>query len=902
MPAAVRRRSSGRSSLNSRLLALAVLAALAGPAAAQLQFEELGKRGLPSSAGRATATAFGDVDGDGDLDLVVGIDGQVLLCLNNGSGAFTDATATRMPVGGIHIKSLLLGDVDGDGDLDLIVGCLGRSRLYLNNGAGTFVDATTTSLPPGNMATNALALGDVDGDGDLDLVSAYAAGQRSGLYLNNGAGIFTDATVARMPSGSFQAFSVALGDVDGDGDLDMVLGTGSSSSQPNRLYLNNGTGFFADATATRMPVGLYNTRSVLLGDVDGDGDLDLVVGNVAQQNCLYLNNGTGWFTDATVARMPVGSYYTTALALRDVDGDGDLDLVVGNYAQQGRLYLNNGAGTFTDATATRMPVGTPDTGSLRLGDVDGDGDLDLVVESVEQRTRLYLNNGSGRFADATTSSMPTFAGTTALAMGDVDGDGDLDLVVGRGGTAAAQCSLMLNDGRGIFSDATAARMPIALSTIASVVLGDVDGDGDLDLVIGDSSQNVLLYLNDGTGTFTDVTASRMPVSGRVTSLAMGDVDGDGDLDLVVASVGAGSQYGQSRLYLNNGTGTFTDVTATRMPSGLYDIRSVVLGDVDGDGDLDLALGNVGYITVSTSSNRLYLNDGTGRFTATAGYLPAVGNDPTSSLAFGDVDGDGDLDLVLGSAGQWYSQWIQNKYGGYWSHSLIPGQSRLYLNNGRGIFSDATATHLPDVRHFTSSLALADLDEDGDLDLVHGNHTNFSVGSQSRVYLNNGLGRFVDATTPRMPFAIERTQALALGDLDGDGDLDLVLGNVGQRRQYWNLLRQLDAPSMLRAGRTYHLDFYSRYGPATQIEIALPFFSTNTAHIPLPPFGTLGIDPNRMVALPPVLVPQPEGIGSLAIPVPNLPALAGITIYTQALLQQHPVQLRLTNVVGDIVLR
>jgi hypothetical protein len=572
---------------------------------------------------------------------------------------------------------------------------------------------------------------------------------------------------------------------------------------------------------------------------------------------------------------------------RDVDGDGDLDLVLGNWGLQDRLYRNDGTGTFADATQALMPVDGSFTNAVAAGDVDGDGDLDLVVGNGDQSepSRLYLNAGPGRFFDAAAPRLPVTRGRTfAMALGDVDGDGDLDLVCGSssGIFLAGQNRLYLNDGRGTFVDATAVQMPAAIDQTLAVALGDVDGDGDLDLVLGNGGTPGLqdgLYLNDGTGTFADVTAGRMPVDNEDTrAVALGDVDGDGDLDLLRGN--AGNPGWQNRLYLNNGAGAFTDATPARMPTDWDDTRAMVLGDVDGDGDLDLVVANMG---TRGQQNKLYLNNGAGAFIdSTAARMP-VEEDPTAAVALGDVDGEGDLDLVVGN----------------W------GQSRLCLNDGTGTFTDVTAVRLPLVRVRTNAVALGDVDDDGDLDLVSGNGG--AAADQSRLYSNDGTGTFTDVTAARMPVRLDITTSVAFGDVDGDDDLDLLTGNSGsdgkQNRLCLNLRRQLDAPLLLRIGRPYQLDAYARWGPASQVDLAFPVLSSAAASILLPPFGTLGIDPARILGvLPAIVVPHPAGVGSLSFVVPGNPSLVGLAAHAQALLLHHPVQARLTNVTVDVVMR
>lgn len=874
MPLSGRRpRSSGRGRSPQVLLTAAVMAAVVAALPAQvppgLQFAELGKRHLPATW--ANGIAYGDLDGDGDVDLILAQNGQNRLLLNDGSGVFVDATATRLPAGGG--MSVRLGDLDGDGDLDLVsANAWGANGLYRNDGTGTFTDVSNQLPASAQSGSHEVALGDVDGDGDLDIVWVGGATQ---LHVNVGAGTFTDVSSTQLPAAPSYLAAAELGDIDGDGDLDLVGGNG--------LLVNNGAGTFVDVTATQWPGGFGD--AVALGDVDNDGDLDIVASTYSLDR-LYLNNGVGSFLEVTATHFPaLLADGTTSISLGDVDQDGDLDIVFGKgqyYGSRGQeeMYLNDGTGHFANATVAQLPYDDTWTRATALCDVDGDGDLDMVAGNVagtgNWESRLYLNDGLGSFIDTTVlraGSQLDFDGSSSIAMGDIDGDGDLDFVIG----AIGQDRLFLNGGSGAFTDVTAARMPPTPmgGWTLGVALGDVDGDGDLDLILNGNR----LYRNNGAGFFTP-SAGLPPIAQGSWAIALGDVDGDGDLDLVLAC------SGQNRLYENNGSGVFADVTTLRLPADTDDTRAVALGDVDGDGDLDIVFGNADFSTGTNTQDRLCLNNGLGFFADATASLP-IDTDQTMSIALGDVDGDGDLDLVTGNL----------------------GQNRLRLNNGSGVFTDATASRLPVDNDATTSVALGDTDLDGDIDIVFGNRN----AAQTRLYRNAG-GVFTDASATSMPANDEPTSAVALADVDADGDLDLVVAksaacsggpmpscSLSRDHVYSNLLRQLDAPHLLRRGHPYTLDVYSRrYGPTSALDLALPYLSTTRLSIPVPPFGILGIDP--MAPLPLVLIPQPAGIGTVTWMLPNNPAFVGIKVFAQALLLQGPTEIRLTNVTADVILQ
>jgi len=695
-----------------------------------------------SEADNTSSLAWGDVDGDGDLDLAVGNIGEANRLYRNESGLLT-VGAVWSAEEKDSTTSVAWGDVDGDGDLDLAVGNDGEpNRLYRNENGVLTVRAHWSSVEVNN--TKSIAWGDVDGDGDLDLAVGNA-GEPNHLYRNDN-GILTMSAVWSSDE-TDHTESIAWGDVDGDGDLDLAVGNSGFNSGFNRLYRNENGMLISSAVWSSDEAD--DTMSVAWGDVDGDGDLDLAVGNhsiglvsTGQYNQLYRNDGgvltTGaiWSSDESDG--------TENVAWGDVDGDGDLDLAVGNIRPNPNRIYRNDDGVLTTAAAWSSVERDP-TSSIAWGDVDGDGDLDLVVGNADEPNRLYRNGSSVLTVNSVWSSDEADS-TWSVAWGDVDGDSDLDFAVGNVGESNR---LYRNDGGVLTSVAVWSSAEI--DHTRSVAWGDVDSDGDLDLAVGNDGGPNRLYRNDG-GALTSAAVWSSSETDHTESIAWGDVDGDGDLDLAVGNSGE-----PNRFYRNSSS--MLTPEAVWSSNNTDSTWSVAWGDVDGDGDLDLAVGNYG------QPNRLYRNDA-GMLTVAALWSSGEA-DATTSVAWGDIDGDGDLDLAAGNS------------------SPLSGQpSRLYRNDG-GVLTSVAVWSSVDWGPMTS-VAWGDVDSDSDLDLVASN----------RLYRNDG-GVLTSAMVWWFSVGTEITISAAWGDVDGDGDLDLGVGNLGQpNRLYRNSRSSLAALSVV----------------------------------------------------------------------------------------------------------
>jgi hypothetical protein len=375
---------------------------------------------------------LGDLDGDGDLDAFFANGRHEAfqpntVALNDGTGRFRDSL--QRLGGPLATYSAALGDLDGDGDLDGLVGNAATCQMFANGGRGEFTAHRWLSAPGDSGAWSwAVALGDVDGDGDLDVFGAGCCGSSTSpggilhshnvVWLNDGTGVFRDSGQRLGESGSK---AVALGDLDGDGDLDAFVGNSHESSgvsrpnQPNKIWLNDGTGRFSDSGQL---LGRAETQALDLGDVDGDGDLDALAANIGS-NEVWLNDGSGNFNDSGQAlgsidiRVAMASGRRRFVGLADLDTDGDLDAFVGGRST-GRIWLNDGSGNFKP-WGQRMRYSWRH--AVALGDVDGNDALDIFAGRYDRRYRVWINAGAGRFSRRRTTILWRLVGTGAAAVG-----------------------------------------------------------------------------------------------------------------------------------------------------------------------------------------------------------------------------------------------------------------------------------------------------------------------------------------------------------------------------------------------------------------------------------------------------------------------------------------------------
>ncbi len=746
----------------------AALVGSAGAAPAPVPFEtnawsaDTGYYQAEDSAWWPEAMTVDDFNGDGRLDVAIAnwgnflpIAERVSVMLGSDDGRYAPATHYTTPAATYAIVS---ADLDGDGDIDLVSGDCGffgdgeTITVLLNDGLGVF--SVEGSYDVGGTGVTEIVLADLTGDGVLDALTANYAGSQSGNTISilpgDGAGGFGSPSVFTAMTG---VRTVAAGDIDNDGDLDVVAASGATLNQftTAALFVNDGLGGLGPAQMLpSMTSGGVFYPSLRIADMDNDGDQDIIYADLklhhagfgsAYAVAVHRNDGDGDFP--TVDKHVIAAYTGgfSSIEIADLDLDGRLDIAGTHDANENWGVLlqqpDGGFGEYLSLSAGEYPT------DVKARDVDDDGDPDLLVLAhFGQTLTTFVNPGDGRFGHVRNADVG-WAGAYHFDVGDIDNDGDVDIATTRGYASNGTVTVTRNNGDGSFAPPQHMDAPVYAS---SVKLRDLNNDGWLDLLWADKypPYSFRWKFNLGTGAFESQTRTVANVfTCGVTlddAIDAHDFDNDGDLDVVLMeNLGCGGQVINKRLFIceNDGAGGLAVVTIIENYVAPYEM---MFGDVNGDGALD--------IVVAANTIEVFLGNGD------LSFQPGVvsGGLAAKNGTLADIDGDGDLDVIL----------------------TIPAQSTtgnaigVMRNDGSGGFAPIQLTNASRSPNLSVQTAVTtgDVDDDGDLDVLVGN---YSTNSMS-VFLNDGTGRFA----PQFHVAAaDSVRDIRYADITGDGRPDFL---------------------------------------------------------------------------------------------------------------------------------
>jgi uncharacterized repeat protein (TIGR01451 family) len=675
---------------------------------------------LSSSNDGPSIVTISDVDNDGLSDIICGasLSGHIGWYKNSGGGEFEpfDTIASYEEASFVDIET---ADIDSDGDLDIIFAddLWGDSRIawFENLGDGNFSDELDLVGYAGLVED--LDLYDFNGDGHLDLLMILETQLK--YYQNNGLGemLVVEYIDAFMGTGNFGRTCDAA-DIDGDGDLDVLIGMQADGLDKVKIYENTGGTF--DEIASKY---VNNPKSIKSEDMDADGDQDIIVLSKGDEEVVWLENIGGSFTSASTL---ASKDSPIDLNVQDLDGDGDFDLVVTNTSSIG-WFENLGDMAFTTENVVSPFLNGESSG--KVADLDNDGDFDLVsISYLDDKIAWYQNEGDADFSSEIILST-SISGMVSLLYSDIDNDGRKDIV-----------SASLYDGK-IFwvrnlGDSNFGQQQLIDSLVftSSIYVIDSDSDGDVDLISIETDSSIIgHYENMGDGSFM----SKEIITNEVlypTSVYCIDLDGDEDVDLITTS----SYADEVAWFENDGEGSFGEKQIVSLSGNQP--RSVVAFDKDNDGDNDIMV-HSNYDNIAW-----YENLGPGLFSSEN----IIDADAYTSfyISIGDLDGDSDEDLIVSSFTIDKILWYENLGG------TLFGEAQLVGEDIEGV----------------TTFCVYDLDLDLDNDII----TVYNeVGYPDRIiaFYNNGDGTFGEETNLIDNF--EGAKLIQMGDIDQDGDDELL---------------------------------------------------------------------------------------------------------------------------------
>ena len=699
---------------------------------------------------------FGDIDGDGDIDILLNSHDAYLGWHENldGDGNFAQFLVLfemDENTSGVDIK-----DFDNDGDVD-IVATESQNNLitwYENiNGAGEF--GTRQILVQDVESLQNAILVDLDQDGDLDILGEGSVEQEIFWHENtDGQGTMGPKNIV-LSDINVQNF--ITGDLDNDGDLDIVFTYQRTTSWLENL--DGQGGFSPEQTITTSPsLSVSSIRKICLIDLDNDGDLDVATSTDTK---LVWNKNLDFQSDFgpdQIIRERNG--FPIALLAHDLDNDGDDDLLHffrDTQSSYDRLWFENTEGPEQLDLSPNSFTNFPSSSNVYLVDLNADGMVEIITKDSGKRELVVWSRSDNTTVDYDTPTVLNSASVvgiiTAPLACDLDSDGDLDMLFASSSLQQIAWSENL-DGAGTFANIS----PIDndLQEINYINAADLDDDGDLEVIATVKDGNfwgIKIYQNlDGLGNFNvPPTATGTPE--KITKVETVDLDNDGDLDLVYGIFGDFGQSGKVYFSVNQGNLNFGFPQLVR--NTRQRITDIDTGDFNQDGLTDLAV--YSFAEGGGASFSIYQNNGIGNDWTTN----SVTNNPsntffhTSTTSVNDLDGDDDLDLILSvTRNQLDIRWFEN------SEPL-------------GDFpTEQEVTNSNDVCYFVTS---GDIDDDGDIDIISAVDLSSSITWEVALYENiDGQGTFSEKQVLfTQDFSITD---LSLADINNNGTLDIVMSS------------------------------------------------------------------------------------------------------------------------------